>query len=86
MIELTQIKRIINEWDPIGLFPLAPKDEYNLESELILKRCYKYSSKIDINYLAQIIYDVFTESFGDDVFCKTKQNCVEIARSILSNI
>lgn len=25
---MDRIEQIINEWDPIGLFPMAPKDEY----------------------------------------------------------
>ena len=28
-----EINVIIDEWDPIGLFPFAPKDEYLDESE-----------------------------------------------------
>ena len=26
--EVSCLQQIINEWDPIGLFPIAPKDEY----------------------------------------------------------
>ncbi|EAC2694899.1 DUF1871 domain-containing protein, partial [Listeria monocytogenes] len=26
-----KVEKIINDWDPIELFPLAPKDEYSQE-------------------------------------------------------
>ena len=28
---MNNVRNIINEWDPIGLFPYAPKDEYDAE-------------------------------------------------------
>ena len=34
---LQKINEIIDQWDPMSLFPFAPKDEYTDESMLIEK-------------------------------------------------
>ncbi len=45
---------IINEWDPIGLFPMAPKDEYMNEA----KKIYEYAvfNNVKVNDLAEFWY------------------------------
>lgn len=69
------IKDIINEWDPIGLFPMAPKDEYEDE----------------INQITMMLQDrdlsiekIFTKSFGEDLFYAftSKYRCREVAEKL----
>lgn len=31
-----KIEKVINDWDPMGLFPHAPEDEYSLEIKLLM--------------------------------------------------
>jgi len=33
---MERITQIINDWDPIGFFPMAPKDEYINEIKKII--------------------------------------------------
>lgn len=40
---MEKIIEIINDWDPIEVFPMAPKDEYIVEIELI----YNYICSVD---------------------------------------
>ena len=39
---MDRIEQIINEWDPIGLFPMAPKDEYVEEGKKIVEYIEKW--------------------------------------------
>lgn len=54
---------IINDWDPIDLFPMAPKDEYEDEAKAILDYIQNHRL-IDVNGLAMCIHNVFTNAFG----------------------
>ncbi|MBO4368017.1 MAG: DUF1871 family protein, partial [Clostridia bacterium] len=77
------IKDIINEWDPIGLLPYCPEDEYRLEIsdiEFFLKR-----TKPE-NELGEYIYSVFVKAFGNDIFLRPVSECCEIAKKILKTI
>ena len=78
-----KIRAIIDEWDPIGLFPFAPKDEYANESQLIYLACQKTKSIPD---LAQAIHEIFSKSFGDDVFTSSMDECLEVAGAITHNM
>ena len=75
------VKRIIDEWDPIDLLSHAPDDEYHSEIEAVQKltRVTK-----DSDELAEGIFEVFLESFGREVFNKSKDECKRIAQSLLS--
>lgn len=75
------VKRIIDEWDPIDLLSHAPDDEYHSEIEAVqnLTRVTK-----DSDELAEGIFEVFLESFGREVFNKSKDECKRIAQSLLS--
>ena len=53
------IADIINEWDPIDLFPMAPRDEYVKEIERI-KCIISNKSSISTNELAMEIHNLFT--------------------------
>jgi len=75
------ISKIINEWDPIDLFPCAPKDEYDDEIDLISKL---FDESTNLEYLANGIRKIFVEQFGNDVFTRSFSECVDIAKRILN--
>ena len=74
------VKKIINNWDPIDLLLHAPKDEYHSEINAIEKALALYSTDIE---LGNYIYNVFSKSFGI-TFDKSVSECVEIAQNILN--
>lgn len=75
-----QLREIINEWDPINLLEIAPLDEYSYETSKIYDIICK--EKVTIDVLANNIYQIFSESFGN-VFLKSKKDCVAIANRII---
>lgn len=78
---IDHITKIINGWDPVGLFPLAPEDEYRFEIELICR--YLAENEVTAVMLGQYIRRMFTERFGSDVFPQSIAECTEIAEKIL---
>jgi len=80
-VKYNKIEKIINDWDPINLFPYSPPDEYRTEIEKIYNSCDKVCDK---EALGRLIYKVFVDEFGDDVFKFNVNKCVEIAGLILS--
>lgn len=74
------VAKIINDWDPIDLFPYAPKDEYEVEIDMINKLL---NESTDLEHLANNINTVLTRTFGDDVFTKKYNECFNIAKKIL---
>lgn len=83
---MDKIIEIINLWDPIGLFPMAPKDEYELECKEIY--CFlKGNTEVKEEDLCKKINDVFSKSFGADVYNSAIQKkSFEISRKILNVI
>jgi hypothetical protein len=79
---LKRINEIIDRWDPMGLFPFAPKDEYTDESFLIEKALAK---AVDERLLGEEIQRIFINSFGKENFTKSVDECVEIARFIIQS-
>jgi hypothetical protein len=77
-----KVAKIINEWDPIDLFPFSPRDEYEVEIELISELIEK---SIHLESLANNIYAIFIKRFGDDVFTRSYDECYTIAKEILGN-
>ncbi|WP_026892176.1 DUF1871 family protein [Lacrimispora aerotolerans] len=75
-----KVAKIINDWDPIDLFPYSPKDEYEMEIDLISKLL---DESTDLEHIANCISTVFTSRFGDDVFTKKYNECFNIAKKIL---
>ena len=75
------VKRIIDEWDPIDLLFHAPDDEYHSEIEEIR---YLLCMTDDSTKLAEGIFKVFAESFGEETFSKSKEECKHIAQILLS--
>jgi len=75
------VKEIINKWDPIEMLSYTPSDEYHSEITKVedILRITK-----DCEAIADGIFTIFIEAFGEDVFKKTKQDCIKIADKIIS--
>ncbi|MCI8694524.1 MAG: DUF1871 domain-containing protein [Lachnospiraceae bacterium] len=87
-----KIEKIINDWDPIGFFPMAPEDEYTDEISKIHE--YIYSEKNQqlqfqqlqirqIQALAETINTIFIKAFGKDVYDENPGQCMLVAKKIL---
>ena len=76
------IARIVNDWDPIELFPGAPDDEYNREIHEIFE-IFIESDDVNVEQLRDHIYYVFHDAF-DETFTRTLEECKVIAIRILS--
>jgi len=74
------VKMVIDEWDPINLLSHAPNDEYYLEIKEIEKLLRTTNNYTD---LAEGIYEIFINFFGESSFKKDKSECILIARKIL---
>ena len=79
---MNDVRSIINEWDPIDLFPFCPLDEYDSEI-LQIKAIFKDTMKED--ELGEHINSIFTKSFGKSLFQKSNNECCLIARKILED-
>lgn len=74
----------VNAWDPIGFFPIAPKDEYIYET----KKIYEYlniSSNVTEEKLAKRINEIFRISFGSDVYIEDIEGCLKVAKNIINS-
>ncbi len=80
---MNKIAQIINEWDPLGFFPMAPSDEYSSE----ITQIFEYISQnknLQIQQLAQVINEIFLASFGQEIYKEDLNQCEEVARKILN--
>jgi len=77
------IANVINEWDPIDLFPYAPSDEYEEEIKL-LRDFLSVRNEVSEIELTDEIQRIFIKRFGEDVFTKDKSECATVARRILT--
>lgn len=80
---MNKIAQIINEWDPLGFFPMAPSDEYSSE----ITQIFEYISQnknLQIRQLAQVIDEIFLASFGQEIYKADLNQCEEVARKILN--
>lgn len=75
-----KVEKIINDWDPIELFPLAPKDEYSQEINKIIS-IVQENPNIDMNVLAKGIRKFHRFVWRNLIF---KNNEDEIAGKILA--
>ena len=79
---MERITQIINDWDPIGFFPMAPKDEYINEikkiNEFVSSNC-----NLQACTLAQEINKIFVETFGTDVYDENLEQCTIVAKKVL---
>ena len=73
------VAEIINGWDPISLFPLAPLDEYHSEISMVQQAM---SCCLNEHELADKIYQIFLSAFGD-TFVESKQECLNISNKLL---
>jgi len=72
------VKRIIDEWDPMGLLGIGcPPDEYDIESKEIWETA-QYST--DIDFVSTFIYKYLHKMFGEH--CQTLEACKIIANKI----
>lgn len=79
---MKNIEKIINAWDPLGFFPMAPKDEYADE----IRKIHEFvcsNDNLQILTLAQMINSIFLEAFGADVYDEDMEQCMQIAEKIL---
>lgn len=77
------VKEIIDTWDPIHLLSMhCPPDEYDIEIKLIYQKI-SHMKHISKEKLAEIIYHVFLQGFGNDLFCYPIHDCNVIAAFIL---
>lgn len=74
------VTKVINLWDPIDLLLHAPKDEYEVEIILIMGLMEKIS---DVDEFARGIQKIFLDEFGDDVFKRDYQECLQVAKKLL---
>lgn len=79
---MERITQIINDWDPIGFFPMAPKDEYINEIKKI-NEFVGSNYSLQVHTLAQEINNIFVETFGTDVYDEDLEQCTIIAKKIL---
>ncbi len=78
------VTSIINEWDPIGFFPMAPQDEYSNEIKKIYDLVFN-EQELQVYSLAQAINKIFVETFGRDVYEEDMAQCVIVAKKILED-
>lgn len=76
------IRDIINEWDPIRLFPMAPQDEY--EGEIAQIHDLLRKEKMSLERIEEGIEEIFIKAFGEDLFYgfTSKEKCKEVARKL----
>jgi len=79
---MKEILLIINAWDPMGFFPMAPEDEYINEINMISEYVDSISD-IEEYELAKKINEIFIKSFGTDVYTRDLNECLNIAREIV---
>ena len=82
---LNKIMKIVNEWDPIDLFPMVPADEYNSEIKEI-QRFLEANSNITLEQLGDEINKIFLTTFGDDVYTSSKEECKNVAEKIINEL
>ena len=82
MNSIELIRCVLNEWDPLELFPMAPLDEYM--PEVIQIEEFVNRDQCDGEVLGLAIRELMRKRFGDDVFTKSQDECMEVAKRILT--
>jgi len=75
------VKQVIDCWDPIGLFPGAPDDEYHSEIEEIEKMLEHTN---ELNDISTNIHSIFKKYFGN-IFKGSINDCEIAAKEFLSD-
>ncbi len=71
---------ILNEWDPLNVLNIAPKDEYETTAQTIEKMINEKKSKIEIG---SFIYDYF----GFDDFNNVSiEKCIKMADKMIKAV
>ncbi|QVY62589.1 DUF1871 family protein [Cytobacillus gottheilii] len=70
------VKKTINEWDPIGVLPDAPDDEYEFEVAQIVTLLNKADTE---EALSEGLAEIFNKALGCHY---TVEECLPIARKI----
>lgn len=83
MNKINKIMIVVNEWDPIGFFPMAPKDEYINEIKKIIDYLNK-NQDVSEEKLTKKINEIFIQSFGSDVYVEDIDGCLKVAKGILN--
>ena len=60
----TVVKPVIDEWNPYGLLPDTPNDEFDSESRRITEMIKNRYKTISANELASVVSAVFVRAFG----------------------
>lgn len=71
-----KIEKVINDWDPMGLFPYAPEDEYSLEINQIVD-VLENQPNITTEQLDGKINELFNRMFGVSDFQAEKAHIAE---------
>ena len=79
-----RILKIFNDWDPVGIKPLTPDDEYIVEVNEIESAILK-DMNISKKSLSEIISTIFIKNFGKDVFVSSSKDVEKIASKILAS-
>ena len=79
-----EIISIIDEWDPIGLYSAAPKNEYEPEIEDIIKFI-ETEEIVSVEKLAEEIDRIFKTWFGADIYVENHEKSIEVAEKILKH-
>lgn len=83
--KVSYLEQIINEWDPVGLFPMAPKDEYMEEIKKI-KEYIQLVPDVTESQLTDKINEIFVASFGKDVYKENRETSTSVAGKIIANL
>lgn len=75
---INKIKIAIDEWNPYSLLPCASEDEFLSETKKVADRI---SNENKVDEIAQVVSEVFTKSFSDEVKF-SKENCMEVSKKI----
>lgn len=78
---LSAIKTAIDEWNPYGLLPDAPNDEFDGESRMIAAEI-KYDDTVD--KIAEVVSKIFSQQFEPQYF--HVEDCHDVAAKIRLNI
>lgn len=74
------VKKFIDEFNPMGLLPHAPENEYDIESKKIASQINQNST---INEIAEIISKVLSKSFDEKFEIK---KCLATAEKIYQSL
>ena len=76
------IKKIINDWNPIEIYPLL-EDEYSTETERIIEFI-EGKDEIDFLELADFLEKTLVDAFGSNLYSNDRKKCEEASIKILN--